>query len=177
MHPFEKNLFRTAARLNVSRNVLDSLWIELADHAPTGVLAWREAAALVAAARWSVATAERRNESRGMHRREDFPEPKAQLAIRLLSGGLDRVWVAADGNPERAIKSTGAGVMIELIVSDRCTNCGDCIAVCPTNVLDPGQAGPPILARVRTVRPASCASSIVVRMRSMSHRIATVASP
>ena len=38
--------------------------------------------------------------------------------------------------------------MIELIVSDRCTNCGDCVAVCPTNVLDPGQAGPPILARV-----------------------------
>ena len=38
--------------------------------------------------------------------------------------------------------------MIELIVSDRCTNCGDCIAVCPTNVLDPGQAGHPILARV-----------------------------
>jgi NAD-dependent dihydropyrimidine dehydrogenase PreA subunit len=38
--------------------------------------------------------------------------------------------------------------MIELIVSDRCTNCGDCIAVCPTNVLDPGQAGAPVLARV-----------------------------
>jgi len=97
MHPFDKNLFRTGARLNVSRNVLDGLWTEIADHAPGGVLVWREAAALVAAARWSVATAERRNESRGMHRREDFPEPKAQLAIRLLSGGLDRVWVAADG--------------------------------------------------------------------------------
>jgi L-aspartate oxidase len=96
MHPFDKNLFRTGARLNVSRNVLDSLWTELADHAPTGALAWREAAALVAAARWSVATSEQRNESRGMHRREDFPEAKAQLAIRLLSGGLDRVWVAAD---------------------------------------------------------------------------------
>lgn len=67
--------------------------------------------------------------------------------------------------------------MIELIVSDRCTNCGDCIAVCPTNVLDPGR---PVLRFWRgwmTVRPASCASSIVVRMRSMSHRIATVASP
>ena len=38
--------------------------------------------------------------------------------------------------------------MIELIVSDRCTNCGECIAICPTNALDPGQAGPPILARV-----------------------------
>jgi len=105
MHPFDKNLFRTAARLNVSRNVLDSLWTELADHAPTDVLAWREAAALVAAARWSVATAERRNESRGMHRREDFPEPKAQLAIRLLSGGLDRVWVAADGESPSARSS------------------------------------------------------------------------
>ena len=52
--------------------------------------------------RWSVATAERRNESRGMHRREDFPEPKAQLAVRLLSGGLDRVWVAADGESQSA---------------------------------------------------------------------------
>jgi L-aspartate oxidase len=105
MHPFEKNLFRTAARLNVSRNVLESLWTELADHAPTGVLAWREAGALVAAARWSVATAERRNESRGMHRREDFPEPKAQLAIRLLTGGLDRVWVAADAESPSARSS------------------------------------------------------------------------
>jgi hypothetical protein len=59
----------------------------------------------VAAARWSVATAERRNESRGMHRREDFPEAKAQLAIRLLSGGLDRVWVAADGESPSARSS------------------------------------------------------------------------
>ena len=38
--------------------------------------------------------------------------------------------------------------MIEVIVSDRCTNCGKCVEVCPTNVLDPSQAGPPILARV-----------------------------
>jgi NAD-dependent dihydropyrimidine dehydrogenase PreA subunit len=38
--------------------------------------------------------------------------------------------------------------MIELIVSDLCTDCGECIAVCPTNVFDPGQAGLPILARV-----------------------------
>lgn len=97
MHPFDKNLFRTSVGLDVSRNVLDSLWTELADHAPAGSLAWREAAALVAAARCSVATAERRNESRGMHRREDFPEAKASLASRLLSGGLDRVWVAVDG--------------------------------------------------------------------------------
>jgi NAD-dependent dihydropyrimidine dehydrogenase PreA subunit len=38
--------------------------------------------------------------------------------------------------------------MIELIVSDRCTNCGACVEVCPTNVLDIASSGPPILARV-----------------------------
>ena len=38
--------------------------------------------------------------------------------------------------------------MIELIVSDRCTNCGACVEVCPTNVLDLASPGPPILARV-----------------------------
>lgn len=97
MHPFDKNLFRTAARLNASRDVLADLWTELADHAPADGLVWREVAALTATARWSVAAAERRSESRGLHRREDYPEPSAQLAVRLLSGGLDRVWVAADG--------------------------------------------------------------------------------
>lgn len=38
--------------------------------------------------------------------------------------------------------------MIELIVGERCTDCGACVAVCPTNVLDPGQDGRPVLARV-----------------------------
>jgi len=38
--------------------------------------------------------------------------------------------------------------MIELILSDRCTNCGACVEVCPTNVLDPSASGSPSLARV-----------------------------
>lgn len=37
--------------------------------------------------------------------------------------------------------------MIELIVADRCTDCGACVEVCPANVLDQG-AGLPVLARV-----------------------------
>ncbi|WP_315813812.1 MULTISPECIES: ferredoxin family protein [unclassified Bradyrhizobium] len=38
--------------------------------------------------------------------------------------------------------------MIELIVADRCTDCGACVEVCPTNVLDRASSGPPLLARV-----------------------------
>lgn len=38
--------------------------------------------------------------------------------------------------------------MIELIVSDRCTSCGACVEVCPTNVLDAALSGSPVLARV-----------------------------
>lgn len=38
--------------------------------------------------------------------------------------------------------------MIELIVTDRCTNCEACVEVCPANVLEPGSAGVPVLARV-----------------------------
>ncbi|WP_426413124.1 4Fe-4S dicluster domain-containing protein [Bradyrhizobium ganzhouense] len=38
--------------------------------------------------------------------------------------------------------------MIELIVAERCTDCGACIEVCPANVLDPGRDGSPVLARV-----------------------------
>ncbi len=38
--------------------------------------------------------------------------------------------------------------MIELIISDRCTNCGACVQVCPANVIGAAPAGPPVLARV-----------------------------
>ncbi|MBR1223000.1 FAD-binding protein [Bradyrhizobium sp. U87765 SZCCT0131] len=95
MHPFDKNLFRSASGLVRSRDVLDNLWRELAGHA-SGQMAVREAAALVATARWSVATAIRRTESRGLHRREDHPALDPALAVRLLSSGFDRIQVTAD---------------------------------------------------------------------------------
>lgn len=105
MHPLDKNLFRTGQGLAASTRALEGLRTELADHADAGTIASRETAALLATARWSVATAARRNESRGMHRREDYPAQDSGFSTRLLSGGLDQVWVAAD--PTSAIAKTG----------------------------------------------------------------------
>lgn len=38
-------------------------------------------------------------------------------------------------------------VVIELISTERCTNCNLCVRVCPTDVFDRTQSGPPRIAR------------------------------
>lgn len=102
MHPFDKVLFRKEATLAASQRALDGLWREIADHAAGDLLQTRETAALVATARWSVATARRRTESRGLHRRVDHPHLDPQFAVRLLSRGLDRTVVTAEPRREPA---------------------------------------------------------------------------
>jgi succinate dehydrogenase/fumarate reductase flavoprotein subunit len=54
----------------------------------------REAASLLAAGRWVYASANERTETRGLHRRTDFPDldPK-QNGQHILTGGLDDLWV------------------------------------------------------------------------------------
>lgn len=96
MHPYDKNLFRTGKGLAASRRTLDAVWSDLATHAAgngMAALALREATALVASARWSVASAEARTETRGMHRRLDHPTLDPDLAVRLIAGGFDTVTV------------------------------------------------------------------------------------
>ena len=94
--PLEKNYFRDGARLAASRDALEALWREVRAHLVgegAARLRARETASVTAAARWSVAAALARTESRGMHRRTDRPDRDDALGVSLLVGGLDTVTV------------------------------------------------------------------------------------
>lgn len=95
--PFEKNLFRNEAGLTAALTRLAGLW-DAAHRTDTSGPAReqqraREAAAIVANARWAYTSALERTESRGMHHRTDYPNLDPGQRQRILSGGLDRVWV------------------------------------------------------------------------------------
>ncbi len=95
--PYHINYFRTEERLTGSLNRLDRLWRATADAAPVSLAEApraREAAAMLATARWMYRAALARTESRGMHRREDHAKPDAGQRHLLTIGGLDELWVA-----------------------------------------------------------------------------------
>jgi len=94
--PYDLNYFRTEERLTGSLARLDGLWRAAADTAPADLdeaPRRREAAAMLATARWMYRAALARTESRGMHRREDHAKPDAAQRHLLTVGGLDEVWV------------------------------------------------------------------------------------
>jgi succinate dehydrogenase/fumarate reductase flavoprotein subunit len=100
--PFERNLFRTERGLDESLVRLDGLWRHLQRTAAPfarSLLRGREAAAMVATARFMYETARHRTETRGMHKREDFPGLDAAQQRRLVTGGLDRIWVRTESDP------------------------------------------------------------------------------
>lgn len=103
MLPYDKNIFRSAAGLQQSLQVLDGLWQDVRDRAgaadgaqASDAVRQRETAALVATGRWCYSAALARGESRGMHRRTDAPQRDEAFRHRLLTGGLDTVWTRAD---------------------------------------------------------------------------------
>lgn len=104
LHPYDKNLFRTGARLQRSLDALDNHWDRLRTQRsvadPTALLRWRETAALLASARWCYSSALARKESRGIHQREDAPGQSQRFDAHLRSGGFDTPWVRHD--PVRA---------------------------------------------------------------------------
>lgn len=104
--PYDRNLFRTSEGLNASLSNLDHIWkdirketISLDAHS----VKKREAAAMTATARWMYNTALERTETRGMHKRDDYPQLDASQHYRLISGGLDKVWVKKEEVAKEAV--------------------------------------------------------------------------
>lgn len=86
------NIFRDGAALTRSLAKLDEDWLTWRLHAHGGgsnVLRHREVAAMLACARWNVAAALARRESRGMHLRTDVPATDPAQARPLRQYGLD----------------------------------------------------------------------------------------
>jgi succinate dehydrogenase/fumarate reductase flavoprotein subunit len=91
---YDRNYFRTEQKLTRSLGLLDGLWATVTNSLHgEGVAAVRarEAAAIVATARWSFTAALHRRESRGMHARMDFPALNPAFAQRQILTGLDRI--------------------------------------------------------------------------------------
>ncbi len=98
--PYDRNYFRNQQGLTISLQRLDYLWQEIRSSQAAddnNILRTREAAAMVATARWMYNSALERKETRGMHRHLDYPQQDANQQHRLISGGLDQVWVKAEG--------------------------------------------------------------------------------
>jgi succinate dehydrogenase/fumarate reductase flavoprotein subunit len=118
MIPFDRNYWRSGPNLASSIERFDREW----DAIGAGVLAApaqgrrdiarnalraRETAALLATARWINASALDRDETRGLHRRSDFPTLDPAQVHHVVSGGLDRVWVRREPvrSTEKALAS------------------------------------------------------------------------
>ncbi|MBW4456635.1 MAG: FAD-binding protein [Nostoc indistinguendum CM1-VF10] len=98
--PYDRNYFRTQEGLTASLQRLNSLWREIRTSQAAdnhNILRTREAAAMVATARWMYSSALERKETRGMHRHLDYPELDQKQQHHLISGGLDQVWVIPEG--------------------------------------------------------------------------------
>lgn len=94
--PYERNWTRRADLLEDSLQRLDALWRTVRVAASSASESWqrdREAVSMLASARWMYRSALARRESRGMARRADYTSLDPSQRHRLLSGGLDEVWI------------------------------------------------------------------------------------
>lgn len=94
--PFDKNLFRTEEILTPALLRLNTLWIESKSSLQENqgnLLRVRESAAMLATSRWMYTTALERKETRGMHKRLDYPVLDEKQHYRLITSGLDEIKV------------------------------------------------------------------------------------
>jgi succinate dehydrogenase/fumarate reductase flavoprotein subunit len=102
MLPIAKNAVRSERILTDSLAVLDAVWTEATDSLRADgpdLLRSRQAAAMTAMGRWAYRSALARPETRGMHYRADHPQLDRGQRHRILTGGLDEVWVRVDDRP------------------------------------------------------------------------------
>jgi len=97
--PYDRNYFRNEKNLTESLHRLNYLWQEIRTSFAAddqNIVQAREAAAMVATARWMYSSALERKETRGMHKHLDYPQQDDNQQHYLISGGLDQVWVRAE---------------------------------------------------------------------------------
>ncbi|MFZ0667439.1 MAG: FAD-binding protein [Acidimicrobiales bacterium] len=97
--PYDHNYLRHPDQLIPALGVLHTTWSDVRSGlAGSGeeVFRAREAAAMLAHGRWMFNAALERTETRGMHKRLDHPELDAGQQRRLLTGGLDELWIRPD---------------------------------------------------------------------------------
>ena len=105
--PLDKNIFRTEKGLLDSLAKLNQLWSEVQKNptqgTPQELQRSREAVSLVAAARWAYFAGLERKETRGMHKRLDYPQLDPNQRHYLAVGGLDKLWVRPEPVPEAIV--------------------------------------------------------------------------
>ena len=97
--PLSINYFRSEAGLERSLERLNALWPLVHRRVPDtvrGRVRAREAAAMLATARWMYTAALARRETRGMHTLAEYPAEDPAQRHRLLVSGLDRIRVRTD---------------------------------------------------------------------------------
>jgi succinate dehydrogenase/fumarate reductase flavoprotein subunit len=93
--PFDKNYLRSGDRVSAALGELESLWGAVSADLgadPAGRMAARQAAAITAVGRWMYHSTLARTETRGMSKRDDYPELDGMQHHHVLTGGLDSVW-------------------------------------------------------------------------------------
>lgn len=100
--PFERNYFRTGTVLSDAVGRLDALWENARQKRASSrehIVKAREAAAMLATARWMYRSALARTESRGMHKRYDHLQQDPAQRAYLTVAGLDDIHVEARPAP------------------------------------------------------------------------------